>query len=172
MEDFDSSVQLKEKLLIAGIDEIMTHGLSGLSLRRVAAACGASCAAPYKHFRNKEEFIEAIISYVEKRWELLAAQIVRTFDNPAERIAELCVANIRFKLANPLYGTGKSGSDHTINTQLNNYFQEKYPDDAEGRTFAVNALVAGTAALIDSGRLENSPETLALLRSRVLAELT
>ncbi|MBQ4650200.1 MAG: TetR/AcrR family transcriptional regulator [Firmicutes bacterium] len=172
MEDFDSSVQLKEKLLIAGIDEIMTHGLSGLSLRRVAAACGASCAAPYKHFRNKEEFVEAIISYVEKRWELLAAQIVRTFDNPAERIAELCVANIRFKLANPLYGTGKSCSDHTINTQLNNYFQEKYPDDAEGRIFAVNALVAGTAALIDSGRLENSPETLALLRSRVLAELT
>ena len=33
---------LKEKLLAAGIDEIALHGVSGFSLRRVAAACGAS----------------------------------------------------------------------------------------------------------------------------------
>ena len=57
MEDIDSAVMLKEKLLTAGIDEIMTHGMGDFSLRRVAAACGASCAAPYKHFKNKEEFI-------------------------------------------------------------------------------------------------------------------
>ena len=57
MEDTGNYKALKEKLLAAGIDEIALHGVSGFSLRRVAAACGASCAAPYKHFKNKEEFI-------------------------------------------------------------------------------------------------------------------
>ena len=54
MEDIDSSVMLKEKLLAAGIDEIASYGIKNFSLRRVAAACGASCAAPYKHFKNNE----------------------------------------------------------------------------------------------------------------------
>ena len=52
MEDIDSAIMLKEKLLTAGIDEILIHGMGDFSLRRVAAACGASCAAPYKHFKN------------------------------------------------------------------------------------------------------------------------
>ena len=58
MEDIDSALVLREKLLSAGIDEIVTHGVEGFSLRRVAAACGASCAAPYKHFKNKYEFVK------------------------------------------------------------------------------------------------------------------
>lgn len=171
MEDYGSNVQLKEKLLTAGIEEIMTHGVQGLSMRRIAAACGASCAAPYKHFKNKEDFLEQISIYIEKRWELLAAQIVRTIEDPRQRIAELCIANIRFKLANPLYGTGTSGTDTTINTQLMNYLHENNLEDPEGRSFAVNALVAGTAFLIESGKLENSSDTLDLLRRRILAEL-
>ena len=34
------------------------------SLRKVAVMCHVSHAAPYKHFKNKEELIEAIIQYV------------------------------------------------------------------------------------------------------------
>lgn len=171
MEDYSSNVQLKEKLLTAGIEEIMTHGVQGLSMRRIAAACGASCAAPYKHFKNKEDFLEQISIYIEKRWELLAAQIVNSIEDPRQRIAELCVANIRFKLANPLYGTACSDHDRTINTQLITYVQENNLEDGDGRIFAVNALIAGTAALINSGKMANSPDTLALLRRRILAEL-
>lgn len=38
MEDIDSAIMLKEKLLTAGIDEILIHGMGDFSLRRVAAA--------------------------------------------------------------------------------------------------------------------------------------
>ena len=38
MEDMDKAGVLREKLLTAGIDEIASHGVNGLSLRRVAAA--------------------------------------------------------------------------------------------------------------------------------------
>lgn len=82
MEDIDSAVMLKEKLLTAGIDEILTHGMGDFSLRRVAASCGASCAAPYKHFKNKEEFIRATIAFIEEKWNHLADQIISSVEDP------------------------------------------------------------------------------------------
>ena len=102
MEDTGNYKALKEKLLAAGIDEIALHGVSGFSLRRVAAACGASCAAPYKHFKNKEEFISAVIAFANEKWEHLGNQISECFADPALRVASLCVANVKFRIANPL----------------------------------------------------------------------
>ena len=67
MAETDRTILLKEKLLSAGIDEIAAHGVRDFSLRRVAAACGASCAAPYKHFKNKEEFLRATIEYIDEK---------------------------------------------------------------------------------------------------------
>lgn len=170
MEDIDSSVMLKEKLLSAGIDEIASHGIKNFSLRRVAAACGASCAAPYKHFKNKEDFINEIIMYVEEKWEHLSNQIARVFDDPRERIAQLCVANVRFKIGNPLYGMGKEAFAQNILDEISSLF----PDDkssAEEKHFIISTLIAGTAYLIEQGKLDNSPKTFDLLKKKILSEL-
>ena len=35
-----------------------------LSLRRIAAACGVSHTAPYKHFQNKDDMLAAILQFV------------------------------------------------------------------------------------------------------------
>ena len=59
---------MREVLLMAGISEINTQGVTGFSIRRVATACGVSCAAPYKHFKDKKEFIAAIIEFVNEEW--------------------------------------------------------------------------------------------------------
>lgn len=55
---------LREDLILAGINEINAYGANGFSVRRVANACQVSSAAPYKHFKDKKEFIGAIIDYV------------------------------------------------------------------------------------------------------------
>ena len=55
---------MREVLILAGIDEINAHSVTDFSIRRVAEACGVSCAAPYKHFKDKREFIASIIEYV------------------------------------------------------------------------------------------------------------
>ena len=51
---------LRDRLIIAGIEEISLYGIKDFSLRRVAMRCNASCAAPYRHFKNREDFIRAI----------------------------------------------------------------------------------------------------------------
>ena len=57
-----------ELLLLAGIEEIEKNGIQNLSMRKLAARCGISCAAPYKHFRNRDEFILKIIRYIYRGW--------------------------------------------------------------------------------------------------------
>ena len=59
---------LREDLIRAGIDEINVHGANGFSIRRIATACGVSSAAPYKHFKDKKQFMSAIIDYVNDQW--------------------------------------------------------------------------------------------------------
>lgn len=171
MEDIDSTMALKEKLLTAGIEEMVAHGYADFSLRRVAAACGASCAAPYKHFKNKEDFINAIIAYVEEKWQHLSAQISSSYTSPAERIAELCLASVRFRVANPLYGKGSDSFKEELALSVEALCKDAGLDNAEERIFIVMALVKGAAALLREDAAENRPQTFELLRRRILAEL-
>lgn len=51
---------LKNDLIDMGIKIINSEGEKALSLRKVAAACGVSHSAPYAHFNDKEELLEAM----------------------------------------------------------------------------------------------------------------
>ena len=42
----------REALILAGLEELNEYGIQHFSTRRVAKACGMSCAAPYKHFKD------------------------------------------------------------------------------------------------------------------------
>ena len=59
---------LRQALIDAGIKIINENGEENLSLRKVAAACGVSHAAPYAHFKDKDELIEAIKENVTERF--------------------------------------------------------------------------------------------------------
>ena len=53
----DKTMTPRERLILAGIKVIEENGVSGFSIRRTAAECGVSCAAPYKHFKDKEDLM-------------------------------------------------------------------------------------------------------------------
>ena len=55
---------LREELIEKGIQLINEEGFQKFSLRKVAALCQVSHTAPYKHFKNKEELMEAIGDYI------------------------------------------------------------------------------------------------------------
>ena len=52
----------REALILAGLEELNEYGIQHFSTRRVAKACGMSCAAPYKHFKDSHEFIAEILA--------------------------------------------------------------------------------------------------------------
>ena len=180
MEDEYFSDTVRDRLIVAGADEISQYGLHNFSLRRVASACNISCAAPYKHFKNKEEFILEIIRYINRQWQLLYEQILSLFENdPLRQLTEVCIAYVRFWVANPNYRSVLAMSEQeptatSVGGMIRRYCADKGDsvDEAERSVLAIKALVYGVTAMIERGELENSPKTYAYVRSTVEKELS
>lgn len=67
---------LRQALIDAGIKIINESGEANLSLRKAAALCKVSHAAPYAHFKDKDELVEAIkASVTEQFMEELSAAV-------------------------------------------------------------------------------------------------
>ena len=182
-EDFYIADELPAALVIAGIEELEAHGLHDFSLRRVANRCGVSCAAPYRHFHNKNALILAIIAYVNRQWSILGEQIISSCKGDTRRrIIELCVANVKFLNANPSFRyimlLDKSGlGDIDINERnyvggmlrglINDYCAEKNmsSESAESLYFTVRAILYGSAQMLSSGELGSSSEGFSRVRA-------
>ena len=98
---------LRQALIDAGIKIINEQGEQVLSLRKVAAACGVSHAAPYAHFADKESLLAAIREQVTARF---MEELQRAFDCYKTESAERCVIEmgkryILFFKENPDYFT-------------------------------------------------------------------
>ncbi len=92
---------LRNKLILVGLKELEEHGIKDFSLRRVALSAEVSCAAPYRHFKNKDELIKAILEYIKEDWFILCEQITSIFENNYKNlIKELCLSCVKFWIAN------------------------------------------------------------------------
>lgn len=92
------------ELILAGIREIRVHGIQNFSVRRIAADCGVSCSAPYKHFKNKNDYILAILHYINEQWHQVERQILADPpDSLREQLVRISIAYIRFLQENPHY---------------------------------------------------------------------
>lgn len=110
---------LYSRLIQAGIAELNRSGLQKFSVRKVAEQCGVSCAAPYKHFKNKQGFIAAIISSVSARWHQRQEEIIRRCPGDLRRqIVEICLEYIHFMVENPYF--------RSIITQQDDAFDREY----------------------------------------------
>lgn len=94
---------LRKELIHAGLKIINEEGMDHLSLRKAAVMCGVSHGAPASHFKNKEEFVEAITSQVTEEFTAAMQQVVADNKNRNEIILEFGVAYIHFFDMNPDY---------------------------------------------------------------------
>ena len=180
---------VRTRLILAGLGELCGHGVRDFSLRRVALAAQVSCAAPYRHFKDKDELILEIIRYIFSKWELLCCEIKLAFSaDPARLIVELAVANVGFWVANGNFRSvlmleaGADAADgareelrrfdapiitaiseHAMRTSLS-------PERTRALEFNVTALIYGTVMLVISGKEHDALGATALLRRQV-AEL-
>ena len=181
-EEHFQNDDLRHALIIAGIKEVEAHGLADFSLRRVAAECGVSCAAPYRHFKSKSDLILAIIEYINEQWSFLERQIFEIFDGDIKKkLIELCIANIRFWIANPNFRSIMMMDDRGLDTfQLRErsrisdetnalileYCQSlSLPlETTERVSFSVRTILYGATQMLGSGELQNTPESIEMIR--------
>ena len=156
-KDFiDSNVRYR--LIVAGINELEERGIRDFSLRRAALRAEVSCAAPYRHFKDKDEFISEIIKYISSKWMLLCNEIEKVFLNDTRRlILELAVSNLRFWIANPNYRSVLMTVSPSASDVLSLFdkplmdaierFSNENGADPEVRKYTVRALIYGSLML-------------------------
>lgn len=175
-EEKEHPSDVREALILSGIREIEEHGPEGFSLRRVATACGVSCAAPYKHFESKDALIDAIVAYIDEKWSLLEGHIVSVFgEKEDECLLELCLASVRFWIGNPHFravrmlrreGRERTSVGAAAEALLQKHARTRQMDeDAEQMLFyRVRSLVTGATLMLEDGTLDNTPRTFSMLR--------
>ena len=94
---------LRNALIETGIQLVSTEGVNAFSLRKVAAACGVSHAAPYSHFQNKEELLEAMQLFITDRFSKQLESTVQKNNNVAEILKDMGIAYVSFFVENPAY---------------------------------------------------------------------
>ena len=95
---------LKEMLIKNGIKLLKESGCAGFSMRKLSAMCNVSHAAPYKHFKSKEEIIDAVMKYVLQELENALVDVAEKYkDNPQQLTIELGKQYVKFMIDNPDY---------------------------------------------------------------------
>lgn len=96
--------ELKEILIKNGLLLLNKVGYQDFSIRKVAAMSGVSHAAPYKHFKDKEELITAISMSVVKSFKNSLAETALIFAaQPHMCLIELGKKYVQFMVENPEY---------------------------------------------------------------------
>ncbi|MBQ1571851.1 MAG: TetR/AcrR family transcriptional regulator, partial [Clostridiales bacterium] len=119
---------LRQALIDAGIKIINESGEESLSLRKVAAECNVSHAAPYAHFNSKEELIEAIKSSVTDQFmEELEAGVAECA-TAEEAILAMGRTYLTFFSRNPDYFVFLFGKQNiNAHLQMNKDYKNDYP---------------------------------------------
>ena len=94
---------LKNLLIEKGIEIVNTDGVQSFSLRKAAAACKVSHAAPYSHFHNKEELLNAMQLHITERFSKTLEAAVAENKKPAALLKKLGIAYVSFFIDNPAY---------------------------------------------------------------------
>ena len=186
----DRNRNLRDELILAGIEEINIHGANGFSFRRVADACNVSSAAPYKHFKDKKEFITAIIDYVNEQWAVEQEKILSGCDeNPRHQIVEVAVGYIRFLMEKPHYRQTlmlknaefdnlyhrKRGEINSVTQQIMLRVKEKYMLSDEiwhRKALMVRSIIFGAVFMFDSGEFQYSEKAMEDIRYVLDREFT
>lgn len=58
---FKEEKNLRKRLIQEGIKIVQKEGMKNISLRRVAELCGVTHSTPYRHFKNKNDYLKVLV---------------------------------------------------------------------------------------------------------------
>ena len=178
MADNTEKTSLREQLIEAGMDELNEYGYQNFSVRRIAAKCSVSCAAPYKHFKNRGEFINSIFAYIKNQLDLLLDQVKKVYpDDPKMQLIESCMAYIRFCTANPhfravlMLAGGELPLAGRVKKLVPLCLAEMSKEKQEDRCCVIRSVAYGAALMLERGEIEYNEAMMRRIRESIAREL-
>lgn len=93
---------LRAQLIAAASDLVETHGPNGFSVSEAARRAGVSSAAPYKHFRDRDEILRGVVAQAMDRLAVNMNHAASRFDQGSlEAVAAIGQAYIDFARLEP-----------------------------------------------------------------------
>ena len=138
----------KERVITAAKAVLESAGFEGLTIRKVAQRAGLSPMALYRHFKNKDELLNALMQDGISAWEAIVGGI-RARD-PVKWLEALSEAYLDFALTQP----------HKFDAAffLPAPAARRFPDDfAAGRSPAIALVMARIDQAKADGRLRDEP---------------
>lgn len=184
----ESNLNVREKLIQHGLSELNQHGIQDFSVRRVATACGLSCAAPYKHFEDKTQFIASIIEHVIDEWESYIPAVIASYpDDLRQQLVEISIRYVEFlvenshfrsiiMLKNPdldqQYKALRLRLTNTSRTLVYRYCElAKVPKEVMNfKLYVIRSLIYGAALMFDNNEMEYTEENIEYVRRAIIRE--
>jgi len=156
-----------------GIELINEHGAKTLSLRKLAAACGVSHAAPYSHFKSKEELLFAIENHITAQFTTILKEAVQDAGETPKGLFNLGCAYVLFFARNPEYfrfifvhsditvggGHAYEPYDFYLEFMKKMFDNIDYPKELREKTFVAQwAMIHGLASLAVMEDAEEIPK--------------
>ena len=94
---------LRNALIEKSIEIVSSEGVPSFSLRKAAAACGVSHAAPYRHFQNKEQLLSAMQEHITDRFSILLEEIIKKYEGTPVLLKQMGLSYVAFFIENPTY---------------------------------------------------------------------
>ncbi len=147
---------LRNSLVHVGVKMLNEKGVAGISLREIARTIGVGHNAPYRHFRNKQQLLEAI---AEDGFRLLKAKNTRLelefAHDPEGQVFESAMHVIRLASEQP----------NLFQLMFGGYLEPK--DCGDGLKVAADEAMQSLIEIIRNGQqkqvfIEGNPLTLAL----------
>lgn len=89
------------EIVQAALNVIGRLGVSGLTIHEVALSAGMSEANIYRHFRNKQEVVKALVEFIGGQVTSRAAQLAGSSGKPLDKLERVILAHTEMIAKNP-----------------------------------------------------------------------
>jgi AcrR family transcriptional regulator len=84
----------KQQIAQAALSLVSSHGLKGLNMAGVAGRVGLAPSAVYRHFKNKDQVIDAILDLIRERLLKNVKAVTEETPAPLERLRRLLMSHV------------------------------------------------------------------------------
>lgn len=93
-EKLDTQVR-QEQIAEAALALVASQGLKGLSVARVARRVGVVPSAIYRHYKSKDEVLDAVLDLIRDRLLANVASVCKESDEALDRLHRLLIRHVR-----------------------------------------------------------------------------
>lgn len=94
-EKLDTEIR-REQIVRAAVSIVANHGLQGLSIAGLARRVGLVPSAIYRHFRNKEEVIDATLDFIRSGLQDIINASCESTSNTGDRLRGILMRHVSF----------------------------------------------------------------------------